>query len=98
MVFIDVDKAYDMILKEVMQWSLKKKQISCKYIEIIKDMYNGPITNVRTMGREMHSRLQIGLHQASTLSPQLYVLVMDELTSHVQDEVPCYMPFADNIV
>lgn len=40
MVFIDVDKAYDMILKEVMQWSLKKKQISCKYIEIIKDMCN----------------------------------------------------------
>ena len=38
------------------------------------------------------------LHQGSTLNPYLFALVMDELTRHMQDEVPWCMLFADDIV
>lgn len=40
----------------------------------------------------------MGLHQESTLSPFLFVLVMDVLMQHIQDEVPYYLLFADNVV
>ena len=40
----------------------------------------------------------IGLHQGSALSPILFVIVMDELTRAIQDEIPRYMLFADDIV
>ena len=32
------------------------------------------------------------------LNPYLFALVMDELTRHIQDEVPQCMPFTDDIV
>ena len=42
--------------------------------------------------------MTIGLHQGSTLSPYLFALIMDELTAHIQEEVPWCILFADDIV
>lgn len=33
-----------------LMWTLMKKEIIIKYIDIIKDMYNGAVKNVRTYG------------------------------------------------
>ena len=30
--------------------------------------------------------------------PYLFALVMDELTRHIEDDVPCCMPFANDIL
>ena len=38
-VFVDLEKAYDMIPKDVMWQVLEKKLVSSKYIDVIKDMY-----------------------------------------------------------
>ena len=41
----------------------------------------------------------IGLHQeVSVLSPYLFVVIMDELTRHIQDVVPMCMLFTDDII
>ena len=37
------------------------------------------------------------MHQQS-LSPYLFALVMDELTGHIQDDIPWCMLFANDIV
>lgn len=52
-----------------MKWALKKKQIHCKYIEIIKDSSNGALRNVRTLGVDASAFLiSVGFHQDSPLS------------------------------
>ena len=99
MVFIDLEKAYDKILRDLIWWALEKKGVTKRYIETIQDMYSGAMTTVRTVVGETNSfPITVGLHQGSALSPYLFTLVMDELTRHMQDDVPWCMFFADDIV
>ena len=73
--------------------------MSLLYIRVIKDMYEGGRTNVRTPGRVTNNFfVSMDLHQGSTLNPFLFTLAMDELTRGIQDALPWCMLFADVIV
>ena len=45
MVFIDLEKAYDKISRNVMWWALNKHKVPSKYVTLIKDMYNNVVTS-----------------------------------------------------
>ena len=50
-------------------------------------MYERAVTSVRTTcGGTDEFPLTIGLHQGSALSTYLLTLVMDKLTTHIQEE------------
>ena len=99
LVFIDLEKAYDKILRNVMWWSLDKHKAPSKYVTLIKDMYNNVVTSVRTNdGNIDYFPIKIGLHQGSALSPYLFALVMDEVTRNIQGDIPWCMLFADDVV
>ena len=84
MVFIDLEKAYDKIPRNVMWWALEKHKVPTKYVALIKDMYNKVVTSVRTTnGDTSNFPINIGLHQGSALSPYLFALVINEITREI---------------
>ena len=99
MVFIDLEKAYDKVPRNVMWWVLEKHKVSTKYITLIKDMYDNVVTSVRTSDGDTNDfPIHIGLHQGSALSPYLFALVVDEITRDIQGGIPWCMLFADDVV
>ena len=63
MVFIDLEKAYDKVPRDLIWWALKKKGANKRYIKMIQDMYSGAITTVRIVVGETNSfPITVGLH------------------------------------
>ena len=73
------------------------KGMPVAYMRVTKDMYDRVRARVMTLeGDTDDFPIDIGLHQGSV--PFLFTIVMDELTRGIQDEIPWYMLFADDIV
>ncbi|KAL5161290.1 LINE-1 retrotransposable element ORF2 protein [Glycine soja] len=99
LIFIDLEKAYDRVPREILWKALEKKGVRVAYIRAIQDMYDRVSTSVRTPGGESDDfPITIGLHQGSTLSPYHFTLILDVLTEQIKEIAPRCMLFADDIV
>jgi hypothetical protein len=99
MVFIDLERAYDKVHRNVMWWALQKHNVLIKYITLIKNMYDNVVISVQTSDRDNNDfPINIGLHQVLALSPYLFALVMDEVTRDTQGRIPWCMLFVDDVV
>jgi serine protease inhibitor len=73
MVLIDLEKAYDKMVRNVMWWVLQNQKVSTNYITLIRDMYDNIVTSVSTSDKDTYDfPINIGLHQGSALSPYLF--------------------------
>ena len=92
MVFVNLEKAYDRVPRDLIWWCLRKKGVPEGYITIIQDMYNDCETLVSTRaGDTEYFQVGVGLHQGSALSPLLFILIMDVLQTEIGKEPPWVM-------
>ena len=99
MIFVDLEKAYDRVPRDIIWWALRKKQAGEEYIKVIQDMYDGCTTSVRTLiGSTESFEVKVGLHQGSALSPLLFIIIMDVISQEVGRRPPHAMLFADDLV
>lgn len=78
MVFVDLDKAYDDVLRAVMWWALKEKGVSEKYVMLNHAIFKSFNTCVRLVtGTTDSFGVAAGLRQGFTLSPDLSLMLMD---------------------
>ena len=66
---------------------------------IIKDMYDGATTTVRSAA-EWAKEFKLGVkpHQGSALSPFLFAIIMDKLTEDIRKDASWDLPFVVDIV
>ena len=87
MVFVDLDKAYDVVPSELIWYSLRRKAVPEAYINIIRDMYAGcKISVITSAGETKEIEIEVGLHQGSALSPLLFVIIIDVTTEYIGEE------------
>ena len=95
--FIDLEKAYDRVPREELWECLRLAETSERYIRIIKDMYDGATTTVRSAaGLTEEFKVGVGPHQGSALSPFLFAIIMDKLTEDIRKDAPWDMLFAND--
>jgi len=51
MVYVDLEKAYDRVPREILWSCLEEREVWIAYIKVIKDMYEGLRARVRTLWR-----------------------------------------------
>ena len=99
MVFVDLEKAYDRVPRDLIWWTMRKRSILEGYVQVIHDMYRGTKTSVKTRcGRTEYFEVKEGLHQGSALSPLLFIITMDVLAEEARTKPPWAMLFADDLV
>jgi hypothetical protein len=77
MVFIDLEKAYDKVPRNVMWWALEKHKVLTKYVTLIKDIDRDVVTFVRTCDGDTNDfPIKIGLHQGVSFEP-LFICFSD---------------------
>ena len=99
MVFVDLEKAYDRVPRELIWYSLRRKYVPDAYINIIRDMYAGYKTSVMTSAVKTKGiEIEVGVHQGSALSALLFVIIIDVIKEEIEEGTPWAMLFADDLV
>ena len=84
---IDVEKAFDNIQHPFMIKTLQKAGIEGTYLNIIKDIYDKPTANIILNDVKLKAfPLKTGTIQGCPLSPLLFSIVLEVLTTAIRAE------------
>ncbi|XP_047488444.1 uncharacterized protein LOC125038865 [Penaeus chinensis] len=90
------DAAYG---RELDYWCLWKKGVPEDLINIVKDTYKSVTTKVRTsQGTSEEFEVKVGLHQGSSLSSLLFIIVIDVVSEECRRGLLWEMLFAGDLV
>nr|CDJ88530.1 RNA-directed DNA polymerase (reverse transcriptase) domain containing protein [Haemonchus contortus] len=96
--FLDLEKAFGRFPREVLWSALRKRNVPEHLISLVKDMYDGSTTTIRTVhGQAGAIDVTVGVHQESALSPFLFLLTMDVITEELVDGPLKTILYADDI-
>jgi len=85
MVFVDLEKAFDRVPREIIWWSLSRKGVLEREIKVIMEMCEGIKTAVRLESvRSELFDVKVSVHQGSVLSLFFFAVVMDEVTKNIR--------------
>ena len=97
-VFVDLEKAFDRIPREMIRWALRKQKVPERLINMVMALYVNAKSRVKTgMGTSEDFEIKVGVHQGSGLSPLLFVLVLEEATKEGRRGV-WELLYADDLV
>ena len=99
MAFVDLEKAFDRVPREVLWWALRNVGVDEWIVNVIKIMFEGVTTSVKMNGVESESfEVKVGVHQGSVLSPLLFNIVMQAIANNFKKGLPWELLYADDLV
>jgi hypothetical protein len=99
MAFVDLEKAFDRVPREVVWWALRLVGVEEWIVNVIQAMYEGATTAVKmNNGESDEFEVKVGVHQGSVLSPLLFITVLEALSREFREGVPWELFYADDLV
>ena len=84
---IDAEKAFDKIQETFMVKTLQKVGIEGTYLNIVKAIYDRQTANIILSGEKLKAfPLRSGTRQGCALSPLLFNIVLEVLTTAIREE------------
>ena len=97
--FVDLEKAFDRVPREVVRWALRMSGVDEWLVEAVMALFVDTSTVVRTGSGDTESfNVRVGVHQGSVLSPLLFAIVMDVVSRHARVGLPWEVLYADDLV
>ena len=98
-VFVDLEKAFDRVPREVVRWAMRKLGIEEWMVRVVMKMYENARTQVR-VNRELSAEfsVNVGVHQGSVLSPLLFIMVLEALFQAFRTGLPFEVLYTDDLV
>ena len=99
MAFVDLEKAFDRVPREVVWWALRSLGVDEWLVSVIKAMYADTSTMVKLGGKVSNGfGVRVGVHQGSVLSPLLFIIVLEALSRGFRGGLPLELLYADDLV
>ena len=99
MCFVDLEKAFDRVLRKVLEWAMRKKGIPEVMVRSVISLYEGAKTRVRVGLRlSKEFEMKVGVHQGSMLLPLFFVIMVDVVTKSVRNGLMSEILYANDLV
>ena len=76
--FVDLEKAIDRVPRKVLEWAMRKKELSEVLVRSVISLYEGANARVRVDSELSEEfEVKVWMHQVSVLSPFLFAVVVE---------------------
>ena len=98
-IFVDLEKAFDRVPREVIRWALRRQKVPERLINLIMALFYDTKSRVKTLaGISEDFDIEVGVHQGSSISPLLFIIVMEEVTKEGRSGGFWDILYADDII
>ena len=99
MAFVDLEKAFDRVPRDVIWWAMRKLGIDEWLVHLVQSMYKDVRSRVRVGdGYSEEFGVGVGVHQGSVLSPLLFIIVLEALSREFRTGCPWELLYADDLM
>ena len=99
MAFVDLEKAFDRVPRDVIWWAMRKLGIEEWLVRLVQSMYTDVRSRVRVgNGYSEEFGVAVGVHQGSVLSPLLFIIVLEALSREFRTGCPWELLYADDLM
>ena len=89
MAFVDLEKAFDRVQRDVIWWAMRKVGIDEWLVRLVQSMYKDVRRRVRVGdGYSEEFGVGVGVHQGSVLSTLLFIIVLEALSREFRTGCP----------